>query len=323
MPTVVVTRPLLEDGLQPLRDAGYDVQMPAEEPPAEALGEDFLIDRAREADALIPTVGDPVTARVMDACPRLQIVAQYAVGYDNIDLDAARERGLPVTHTPGVLTDATADFAMALLLAAARHVPQADRFVREDRFDRWETKMMLGMELSGKTLGIVGLGRIGQAVARRALGFGMKVLYHQRSAANPTVERQLSAQRVPFAELLAESDAVSIHCALNDDSRHLFDADAFEKMKPTALLVNTARGAVIDEAALAEALAQGEIAGAGLDVFEEEPQVHPGLREHDRVVLAPHLGSATTQARTEMGRQCNASVQAALEGDEEIPHRVA
>lgn len=322
MPTVSITRPLLEDGFQPLYDAGYDVHMPAEEPPADALGEERLIERAEGADALVPTVGDPVTARVMDAAPQLQIIAQYAVGYDNIDLDAARERDLPVTHTPGVLTDATADFSVALLLAVARHVPPADRFVREGRFDRWETKMMLGTGLAGKTLGVVGFGRIGQAVARRALGFGMDVVYHQRSAANPTTERQLSARRVSFKGLLAESDVVSVHCALNDESRHLFEAEAFEQMKPVALLVNTARGAVIDEAALVEALEADQIAGAGLDVFEDEPQVHPGLIESERVVLAPHLGSATVEARTRMGRLCAASVQAALEGGE-IPHRVA
>ena len=322
MKTVAITRPLLEDGFQSLRGAGYDVHMPAERLPADALGEERLIERAEGADALVPTVGDPVTARVMDAAPGLQIIAQYAVGYDNIALDAARERGVPVTHTPGVLTDATADFSVALLLAVARRIPAADRFVRDGRFDRWETKTMLGTGLAGKTLGVVGFGRIGQAVARRALGFGMNIRYHQRSAANPTTERQLSARRVSFEKLLAESDVVSVHCALNDESRHLFEAEAFAQMKPGALLVNTARGAVIDEAALVEALADGRIAGAGLDVFEEEPQVHPGLLESERVVLAPHLGSATVEARTEMGRLCAASVRAALEG-EEIPHRVA
>ena len=321
MPTIAATRPFLKDGFQPLYDAGYEVDMPEEEPPAGTLDEDYLITRGQRADALLTTVGDPVTARVLDGCPRLQIVAQYAVGYDNIDLDAARARGLPVTHTPGVLTDATADFAMALLLAVARHVPRADAFVREAR--PWATKLFLGTGLAGKTLGLVGLGRIGQAVARRALGFGMNVTYYGRSQANFTTERQLSARRVSFEELLAESDVVSLHCALNPESRHLFGKEAFEQMKPTALLVNTARGAVLDEAALAEALEQGQIAGAGLDVFEDEPAVHPGLKEHRRVVLAPHIGSATTEARTAMGRLCAASVQAALEGGDEIPHRVA
>lgn len=322
MPTVVVTRPLLKDGLQPLYDAGYDVHMPEEKPPDEALSEDALIERARHADALVTTVGDPVTARVMEACSELRLIAQYAVGYDNVDLEAARRRGLPVTHTPGVLTDATADLAMALLLAAARHVLQADQFVRDGRFDRWEATLLLGPELSGKTMGIVGLGRIGAAVARRALGFGMEVVYHNRRRANPTIEQQLSARRVSFEQLLAESDVVSVHCTLNPESHHLFGAEAFAQMKPTALLVNTARGAVLDEAALVEALEAKRIAGAALDVYEEEPQVHPGLVESRRVVLAPHLGSATREARTAMGRMCAASIQAALEGGDDIPNRV-
>ena len=323
MPTVATTRPLPRKGLQALYDAGYDVRMPDEEPPAQELGEEEpLIERARGADALITVLSDPVTARVMDACPQLKIIAQYAVGYDNIALEAARERDLPVTHTPGVLTDATADFAMALLLAVARRIPKADRYVREGRFDRWNTTLMLGTELSGKTLGIVGLGRIGQAVARRALGFGMEVVYYGRSAANPTAVRNLSARRVSLDSLLTESDVISLHCALNDESQHLLGAEAFEQMKDTALLVNTARGAVVDEEALVRALEAGQIAGAGLDVFEKEPDVHPGLMEHEQVVLAPHLGSATVEARTRMAELCTASVRAALEGEEDIPHRL-
>jgi lactate dehydrogenase-like 2-hydroxyacid dehydrogenase len=221
-----------------------------------------------------------------------------------------------------VLTDATADFTWALLLAAARHVQAADQYVRDGRFERWETTLLLGTELADKTMGIVGLGRIGAAVARRALGFGMDVVYHNRRRANPTVERQTSARYVGLDELLATSDVVSLHCPLNEDSYHLVDAPALRRMKETAILVNTARGAVVDENALVQALRTGEIAGAALDVFEDEPDVHPGLIETDRVVLAPHLGSATREARAEMASMCAASILAFLNGADSVPHRL-
>ncbi len=318
MARVVVTRPIIEEGLALLRER-YDVQVLN---PVDTLDEEGLIAVAREADALISMLSDPLTARVFAACPKLRVVAQYAVGYDNIDLEAARARGIVVTHTPDVLTDATADFTWALLLTLIRNVRQADRYVREGRFKRWETQLLLGHDLHGKTLGIVGLGRIGSAVARRALGFGMHVVYYNRRPANPTVERQSCARYVSFDELLAVSDVVSIHCPLNSESYHLFNRAAFAKMKPTAILVNTARGPIVDEAALVEALAQGQIAGAALDVFEQEPNVHPGLLESDRVVLAPHLGSATVEARAAMARMCAEAVVAVLEGAEKIPYRL-
>ncbi|WP_456427951.1 2-hydroxyacid dehydrogenase [Rhodocaloribacter sp.] len=320
MARIVITRPLPEAGIASLRAAHevhvYDIG------PDTGGDEDRMIEAVRDADALIPLLDNPVTARVLDASPKLKVVAQCAVGYDNIDLEAARARGIVVTNTPWVLTEATADFTFALLLAVARQVIPADRYVREGRFRRWETMLLHGMELSGKTLGIVGLGRIGQAVARRALGFGMKVLYHNRRRSNPTVERMCVARYVTMDELLAGSDVVSIHCPLNDESRHLFDAAAFAKMKPSALLVNTARGPVVDEEALVEALRAGRIAGAGLDVFEHEPEVHPDLLRLDRVVLAPHLASATVRARTAMARMCADAVLAVLEGSDKIPNRV-
>lgn len=284
--------------------------------------EEYLIDIAQDADALVTTVDDPVTEAVLDASAHLHMVAQYGVGVDNIDLQAAEARGITVTNTPGVLTDATADFTWALLLAVARNIDAADAFVRDGRFKRWETTLLLGMELRNKTLGIVGMGRIGAAVARRALGFGMRVVYHNRQRANPTVERQHSAHYVAFDTLLDTSDVVSLHCPLNDDSHHLIDAAALRRMKDTALLINTARGPVVDEAALVDALRDGEIAGAGLDVFEAEPEVHPGLQEQDRVVLAPHLGSATRAARTRMGEMVAEAVLAAFAGAENIPYRV-
>jgi lactate dehydrogenase-like 2-hydroxyacid dehydrogenase len=321
MSHVVVTRPLVEGGLSELREA-HTVTV-CDPPDGATRSEEELIALAEGADVLLTVLADPVTERVFAACSELKMVAQYAVGIDNIDLDAAAAHDVVVTHTPGVLTDATADMAWALLLAAARRVPAADEYVREGRFERWETTLLLGTELSGKTMGIVGLGRIGAAVARRALGFGMDVVYHNRHRANPTVERQVSAQYVDLDELLATSDVVSLHCPLNEESRHLIDGAALERMKEEAILVNTARGPVVDEAALVEALANDEIAGAALDVFEEEPDVHPGLVEQERVVLAPHLGSATTETRTEMAHMCVESIQALLDEAEEIPHRAA
>ena len=319
MAHVAVSRRILEESLAALRGT-HVVQM--HEPDGDPT-EEYLIDIAQNADALITTVDDRVTERVIDACSHLTIIAQYGVGVDNIDLEAARAHDVLVTNTPGVLTDATADFTWALLLAVARRICAADEFVRDGRFERWGTTLMLGMELRGKTLGIIGLGRIGTAVARRALGFGMKVVYHNRRRANPTVERQHSARYVPLDALLETSDAVSLHCPLNENSHHLIDAAALRRMKETALLINTARGPVVDEAALVAALREGEIAGAGLDVFEREPDVHPGLVDLERVVLAPHLGSATTEARTRMGEMAAEAALAALSGAEKIPYRVA
>lgn len=320
MAHIVATRPLIDGGLSGLRDE-HTVTV-CDPPAGSTRSVDELIALTEGADVLLSILADPVKAELFEARPQLRLVAQYAVGVDNIDLTAAETHDVAVTHTPGVLTDATADFTWALLLAAARHVPAADAYVREGRFERWEPALLLGMELSGKTLGIVGLGRIGAAVARRALGFGMTVVYHNRTRANPTRERQTTAQYVGREELLATSDVVSLHCPHNADSHHLIDADALAAMKPSALLVNTARGPVVDEAALVAALADGEIAGAGLDVFEDEPALHPGLREHDRVVLAPHLGSATTRARMRMAQMCTDSIRAVLEGHDAVPHRL-
>jgi lactate dehydrogenase-like 2-hydroxyacid dehydrogenase len=321
MPKVVVTRPLPEAGLTALREA-FDVAIydPVDQGDAD---EDRLIELARDAEALIPTVADPITEKVLAASSHLRIVAQFGVGTDNIDLAAAREHEIIVTNTPDVLTDATADFAFALLLSVARWLPEAQEVIRTDRFVRWETQLLLGMELRGKTLGIVGFGRIGRAMARRAIGFGMNVIYHNRHRANPTHERTLSARYVSFEDLLTASDVISLHCALNDDSYHLIDATAFAHMKPSALLINTARGPVVDENALVEALQQNQIAGAGLDVFEHEPKVHLGLLEQSRVVLAPHLGSATIEARTAMARMASEAVLAAFDDAPEIPYRVA
>ncbi|MFW5973402.1 MAG: 2-hydroxyacid dehydrogenase [Bacteroidota bacterium] len=320
MQRVVSTREIPSEGLQSLRER-FNVSI---QPPPTSAGhsEESLIEAATGADALITMLSDPVSARVIHSLDRLKIISQYAVGYDNIDLEAARETGLVVTHTPGVLTEATADFAMGLLLAVARRIPAADRYVRDGRFKRWETMELLGLELSGRTLGIVGMGRIGAAVARRAIGFGMEIIYHNRHRANPTIERQLAARFVSFDELLSESDVISIHASLGAENRSLFDAQAFARMKPGAILINTARGAIVREVDLVDALKGGHLGGAGMDVFEQEPVVHPDLMDLPNVVLAPHIGSATRRARSRMSEMCATSITRYFLGDDTIPYRI-
>jgi glyoxylate reductase len=272
-------------------------------PPVQAeLERSFrLLDGPAGADGLVTMLADAVGAELMDAAgPGLRVIANYAVGYDNVDLDEARRRGIAVTTTPDVLTRATAEHTIALLLAVARRVAEGDRFLRRQEPWRWSPLFMLGTTLEGATLGIVGLGRIGGEVARLAEGLGMRVIHSGRSGG------------VALPELLAEADAVSLHCPLTEETRHLIDARALAGMKPTAFLVNTARGAIVDERALAEALRSGRPAGAALDVFEEEPRVLPELLELENVVLTPHLGSATLPVRTAMGRHCVEALRAVL-----------
>jgi glyoxylate reductase len=243
------------------------------------------------------------------------------VGFDNVDLAAAEARGIWVTNTPGVLTDATADLAFGLLLAAARRIPESERFLRAGRFDGWAPLLFRGADLFGATLGIVGLGRIGQAMARRARAFGMRIVYAGRRAVDAEVERALEARRVELDELLATSDFVSLHCPLTPETRHLIDAGALARMKKGAILINTARGPIVDEAALVDALRSGHLAGAGLDVFEREPAVHPGLLELENVVLTPHTGSATMGTRRRMAELVCENLERALAG-EAPPHPV-
>ena len=266
-----------------------------------------------EADGLLCLLTERVDAPLLDAAPRLRVVANLAVGFDNIDVPAATERGVVVTTTPGVLTEATADLAFALLLGAARRVAEADALVRRGDWSGWGPLQMLGAPVAGRTLGILGLGAIGTAVARRARGFGMPVLYTNRHP-NREAEAELGAERVAFDELLARSDVLSLHAPLTDETRGLIDADALARMKPSAVLVNTARGALVDEAALVDALRTGSIAAAGLDVFEHEPALSPGLAALPNTVLLPHLGSATTEARAAMVQLCADNLIEVLSG---------
>jgi glyoxylate reductase len=267
----------------------------------EAIPRGDLLALVADADAVLTLLHDRVDEEFFEAAgPQLRCVANVAVGYDNVDVAAAAKRGIVVTNTPGVLDDATADLTLALLLAAARRLVEGDRLVRSGRPWTWGMGFMLGTDLRGKRLGIVGLGGIGAKVAERARAFGMEIAYHSRKPAPAEVVERLEAQRLPLERLLESSDVVSLHCPLTPETRHLIAAAELERMKPTAILLNAARGPVVDEAALAAALVAGEIAAAGLDVYEREPRVEPGLLDLDNVVLAPHLGSATVETRTAM-----------------------
>jgi glyoxylate reductase len=248
------------------------------------------------------------------ATPGLKVVANVAVGYNNIDVAAARRRGVVVTNTPDVLTETTADFAFTLLMAAARRVVEADRYARSGRWTTWKWDLLWGADIHGKTLGVVGFGRIGRAVARRGLGFGMRVLYYDTVRADPAAERELNATAVDLETLLREADFVSLHTLLSPETRHLIDERTLRLMKKTAVLVNAARGPVVDEAALARALSEKWIAGAGLDVFEDEPRIHPDLLGLDNVTLAPHIASASGETRIAMAALAVRNCLAVLEG---------
>jgi glyoxylate reductase len=275
-----------------------------------------LLSAVAGAEGLITLLSVAVDQELMGAAPRLRVIANFAVGLDNVDVAAATRRGIAVTNTPDVLTEATADLAFGLLLCTARRLIEGDRLVRSGTWAGWAPGQLLGTDVAGATLGIIGMGRIGQAMARRARGFGMDILYtNPRPLAHAAVlERELGARAAGKDELFSRCDFVSLHCPLNPDTRHIINDRALAAMKPGAMLVNTARGGCVDEAALVRALDTGAIAGAGLDVFEGEPRVHPGLVASDRVALAPHIGSATTTARRRMAEICAHAVRAVLDG---------
>jgi glyoxylate reductase len=299
MPKIFVTRMLPERAMNLLFDAfGRDAI--AIYPKDQVIERAELLEGVQGVDGLLPILTERIDKEVLDAAgPQLKIVANYAVGYNNIDVPEATKRGIVVTNTPGVLTETTADLTWALILGAARRIGEGERYLRAGRWVSWAPQLLLGTDVYEQTLGIFGLGRIGQAVARRARGFGMEILYHGPNR-KTEAESELNARFVSLEELLSESDFVSLHCPLNDETRHSFGAKEFRAMKRTAIFVNTTRGPVVDEAALTEALHAGEIAGAGLDVFEKEPQVHPRLLECENALLIPHMGSGTLETRTRM-----------------------
>lgn len=272
-----------------------------------------LLRAAGEADGILSFLTDRIDAELLAAAPRLRIVANVAVGYDNVDLAGAARRGVLVTNTPGALTEAVADFTWALILAAARRVAEGDRLVREGRFEGWRFELLQGMELAGRSIGIVGYGRIGRAVARRAAGFGMKVLASARRPIDPGAEP--GVEPATLEAILARCDVVTLHVPLTPGTRRLIGAPELSRMRPETILVNMARGPVVDEAALATALGAGRIAAAALDVYEEEPKVHPALLSLPNVVLAPHLGSATREARSRMMRLAIGSLASAARGE--------
>ena len=308
-PTLYLSRLLPDSVMDIVRERFQLVQDPHDAlPTPSALREGFC-----QADAAIVTLGDRIDAETIHAATRLKILANYAVGYNNIDLAAARQRGLIVTNTPDVLTDATADLTWALLLATARRIVEGDALVRSGRWTGWSPTQLLGAEVSGKTLGIIGMGRIGQAVAHRAVGFRMPVRYHTRQTqATSSLPREWEHRSLQ--DILGEADVVTIHVPLTPATQHLIGARELAWMRPTAYLINTARGPIIDEWALADALKQGIIAGAGLDVYEREPAIHSALAQLKQVVLLPHLGSATVHARVQMGLVCLENIQAVLDG---------
>jgi glyoxylate reductase len=307
---VLVTREIPAAGLRPLE--GYDLTVLSEAPPAR----DELLEAAEGAVGVLSNVTEKMDAGFMDAAGSgLKIIANMAVGYDNVDVEAAGERGIVVTNTPGVLDETTADTAFMLLLAAARRLGESERTLRAGEWKWWGPKLFVGVDVWGKTLGIVGMGRIGQAVARRGRGFGMEILYHNRSR-NEGAENELDARYADLDELLETADFVSVHTPLTGETRHLIGPEELEKMKPTAVLVNTSRGPVVDEEALADALADGRIFAAGLDVYEEEPKVRPKLLELENAVLAPHIGSGSRETRDGMAVLAAENIVAVLSGEE-------
>lgn len=290
----------------------HQVESYEEDPP---LDRQSLLRRVADKEGLLCTITDRIDAELLDHAPALKVIANYGVGFEHIDVAAATRRGLPVTNTPGVLTEATADLAFTLILATARRVVEGDHRVREGKFTYWAPLLFLGREVSGKTLGLIGAGRIGQAVARRARGFGMRVLYHSRTRLAPAAEQDLNVSLAPLATLLREADFVSLHVPLTPQTRHLIGRRELDLMKPTAYLINTARGPVVDEAALVEALRAGRLGGAGLDVYEREPELSPGLTGLENVVLLPHVGSGTIETRTSMGLMAAENLLIALRGE--------
>jgi glyoxylate reductase len=309
-PRVYVTRLIPEEGLSPVREATECRIWDGELPPPR----DVLLRELAEAEGLLCLLTDRVDQELLDAAPRLRVVSQMAVGVDNIDVAACTRRGIPVGNTPGVLTETTADLAWALLMATARRVVEAEAYTRSGAWKTWEPMGLLGRDVYGATLGIIGLGAIGAAVARRAGGFGMRILYYSRHR-KPELEAELGLEHHPMEEVLRESDFVSLHTALTPETRHLIGAKELALMKPSAILINTTRGPVVDQAALAAALGSGTIAAAGLDVFEQEPApLDDPILQLPNVVALPHIGSASIATRGRMARMAADNLLAALSG---------
>jgi glyoxylate reductase len=309
-PKALVTRPLFP-AARTILDANFEVEYWKQ---AERIPRAELLKRVADKDALVVLLTEKVDEELLAAAPGLRIASTVSVGFDNIDVPACTRRKVVVTNTPGVLDDTTADFAWTLLMAVARRLVEGDAWMRSGTWPGWDLDQLLGGDVWEKTLGIIGFGRIGRGVARRAQGFRMRVLYHDQARVATDVEKELHAEFVDLDRLLRESDFISLHVPLLPETRHLISQDALGKMKPTAYLINTSRGPVVDEAALVEALEQKKIAGAALDVYEHEPKVHPGLLSRRDVILAPHIASASVETRTKMAVMAATNAAALFEG---------
>ncbi|MFW9923110.1 MAG: 2-hydroxyacid dehydrogenase [Candidatus Thorarchaeota archaeon] len=309
---VLLTRRIPQKAIDFLLENDIDLQINLED---KVMTKKEIIEGIKGKDGMICLLTDPIDAEIMDAAGKqLQVIANYAVGYNNIDVAAATERGIPVTNTPGVLTNATADLTMALMFSIARRIVESDKYTREGKFKGWGPMLHLGNEIFGKTLGLIGCGRIGSAVAYRAArGFNMKVLYYDTHR-KPELEKELGMQFSSIDEILQQADYISLHVPLTDETHHLIGEKEMLKMKPTAYIINTSRGPVFDEEALVKILTEQKIAGAALDVYENEPEIHPGLKKLDNVVITAHIGSATTEARTKMGMIAAENLLAVLKG---------
>ncbi|MEX0995318.1 MAG: D-glycerate dehydrogenase [Balneolaceae bacterium] len=317
---ILITEPLIQSAADKLKEH-FDVEIGER---GSYYNEQAMIEAATKFDGIMTVLSNPVTENVLKAGDRLKVIGHYGVGYNNIDTDAAREQGIRISNTPDVLTDSTAEIALSLLLSAARQTNPAEKFLREGKFEGWAPDLFVGLELHGATLGVLGMGRIGEGLARRAKACGMNILYHNRSRANKKVEEELeAAYRPDLNQMLEEIDALSIHCPLTDETHHLINEERLNLMKDHAILVNTARGPVVDEAALARALHEGHLGGAGLDVFEKEPKVHPELLTAPNTVLLPHIGSATYKSRKAMGDLAANAIIGVLNGEaESVPNLV-
>lgn len=307
---VYVCRPIFDETMAVLKQE-VDVQANAED---RVLSKQELISNLRDKDGAITLLTDTIDTEVLKAAPGLQVVANFAVGFNNVDMDAATRLGVVVTNTPGVLTETTADFAWTLIMAAARRVVEGDNLARSGKFNAWGPKMLLGHDVFGKTLGLIGLGRIGQAVARRAKGFNMRVIFYDAEPIPDSVIRELGVERVALEQLLRSADFISLHVPLLPETKHLLNDRTFAMMKPHCIVVNTSRGPVVEEKALVRALRHGKIAAAGLDVFENEPEIEPELFELDNVVLAPHIASASYETRLKMCNMAAENLLTALKG---------
>jgi glyoxylate reductase len=310
-PNIYVTRRLPEAAME-LLEKNFEIEC---NPYDRVLTREELLAQVPGRDGLLPLLTDRIDGEVMEAAGRqLRVIANYAVGFNNIDVPAATARKIAVTNTPGVLTDTTADLTLALILGVARRLAESDRYARAGKYEGWAPLLFLGADVHHKTLGLMGFGRIGHAVAKRALGFDMRILYHDTRRADLELERQVQAQYVDRDTLLKEADFLSIHVPLTPETKRFMSTREFSLMKPTAYIVNTARGEVIDEEALASALKNKQIAGAGLDVFEHEPAIHPALLTMDQVIILPHIGSASTETRTKMGLMAAENLIAVFQG---------